>query len=44
MVKNSIHGDAAEKAVLDRAGFNNAPAVIITSHNDESNVYLTIYS
>lgn len=43
MVKNSILGDAAEKAVLDRAGFNNAPAVIITSHNDESNVYLTIY-
>ena len=43
MVKNSIHGDAADKAVLDRAGFKNAPAVIIPSHNDESNVYLTIY-
>ena len=43
MVKNSIHGDASEKAVLDRAGINNAPAVIITSHNDESNIYLTIY-
>ena len=43
MVKNSIHGDAAEKVLLDRAGFKNAPAVIITSHNDESNVYLTIY-
>ena len=43
MVKNSIRGDASEKSVLERAGINNAPAVIITSHNDESNVYLTIY-
>ena len=43
MVKNAIQGDASVKSVLERAGINNAPAVVITSHNDESNVYLTIY-
>jgi len=43
MVKNAIHGDASVKSVLERGGINNAPAVVITSHNDESNVYLTIY-
>ena len=43
MVSNSILGDASEKAVLERAGINKAPALIITSHDDESNVYLTIY-
>ena len=43
MVKNSILGDASHKAVLERAGIHNAPAVVITSHNDESNIYLTIY-
>ena len=32
-----------KKAVLERAGINKAPAVVITSHNDESNMYLTIY-
>lgn len=42
-VKNSILGDAAERAVLDRAGINKAPAVVITSHSDETNIYLTIY-
>jgi Trk K+ transport system NAD-binding subunit len=43
MVPNCILGDASEKSVLERAGINKAPAIIITSHNDESNVYLTIY-
>lgn len=43
MVENSILGDAAEKTVLERAGINKAPAVVITSHSDETNVYLTIY-
>ena len=42
-VKNSILGDASERAVLDRAGINKTPAIVITSHNDETNVYLTIY-
>ncbi len=42
-VKNSILGDASDRAVLDRAGINKTPAIVITSHNDETNVYLTIY-
>ena len=43
MVSNCIVGDASDKAVLERAGINKSPALIITSHNDESNIYLTIY-
>lgn len=43
MVPNCILGDASDKSVLERAGINKAPAIIITSHNDETNVYLTIY-
>jgi voltage-gated potassium channel len=42
-VKNGIQGDAAERAVLERAGINKTPAIVITSHTDETNVYLTIY-
>ncbi len=42
-VKNGIQGDAADRAVLDRAGINKTPAIVITSHSDETNVYLTIY-
>ena len=42
-VKNSIVGDASNKAILERAGINKAPAVLITSHDDETNIYLTIY-
>ena len=42
-VSNAIVGDASDKSVLERAGINKSPAVVITSHNDESNVYLTIY-
>jgi Trk K+ transport system NAD-binding subunit len=42
-VKDAILGDAAERSVLERAGINKAPAVVITSHNDETNIYLTIY-
>jgi len=43
MVSHAIVGDAADKSVLGRAGINKSPAVVITSHNDESNIYLTIY-
>ena len=43
MVPHAILGDASDKSVLERAGINKSPAVVITSHNDESNVYLTIY-
>ena len=43
MVSHAIVGDASDKAVLERAGINKSPAVVITKYNDESNVYLTIY-
>jgi voltage-gated potassium channel len=38
-----IIGNAADINTLEAAGIREAPAVIITSHDDEMNVYLTIY-
>lgn len=38
-----IHGNAADIDILHRAGIANARSVIITTHNDDMNVYLTIY-
>jgi voltage-gated potassium channel len=37
-----VHGDAAGIGVLEQAGIREAPAVIITTNNDDANVYLTI--
>lgn len=38
-----IHGSAADKTVLHRAGIEQAPTVIITTHDDETNIYLAIF-
>ena len=38
-----IHGDAADINTLYKAGIREAPSVIITTHNDAINIYLTIY-
>jgi Trk K+ transport system NAD-binding subunit len=38
-----VVGDAAEIEVLQQAGIDEARAVIITTHDDDVNVYLTIY-
>ncbi len=38
-----VLGSAADLAVLEKAGIRKAPAVIITPHEDDLNVYLTIY-
>ena len=38
-----IQGDAADLETLKKAGIENAPSVIITSHLDDVNIYLTIY-
>lgn len=38
-----VCGNAAELEVLEQAGIREAPAVIITTHDDETNIYLTIY-
>ncbi|MBX3403202.1 MAG: potassium channel protein [Phycisphaeraceae bacterium] len=41
--ERAIVGDAAQLDVLERAGIRKAPAVIITTHDDSLNIYLTIY-
>lgn len=38
-----VLGDAAEIEILERAGIWQAPSIIITTHDDDMNVYLTIY-
>lgn len=40
---NVVAGDAAEIEVLEAAGLQEASAVIITPHDDDLNVYLTLY-
>jgi voltage-gated potassium channel len=35
-------GDAADIETLERAGIEQAPAVIVTTNNDDTNIYLTI--
>ena len=38
-----IYGSAADINTLTRAGIKEAPSVIITTHDDPTNIYLTIY-
>jgi Trk K+ transport system NAD-binding subunit len=38
-----VCGDAAELEVLERAGIRESATVVITTHDDDMNVYLTIY-
>ncbi|MEE4134849.1 MAG: NAD-binding protein [Desulforhopalus sp.] len=40
---NFVLGDAADIAVLEQAGLQRARTVIITTHNDPMNIYLTFY-
>jgi voltage-gated potassium channel len=39
-----VVGDAADLEVLREAGIEEAPAVVVTTHDDDTNVYLTLYS
>jgi len=39
-----VHGDAADLAVLEKAGIRKTRTIIITTHDDDANIYLTIYS
>ena len=41
--ERGIHGNATERHILDRSGIGEAPAVIVTTHDDDTNIYLTIY-
>jgi len=38
-----VVGNAADLEVLKRAGIDDAPSLIITTHDDDLNVYLTVY-
>jgi Trk K+ transport system NAD-binding subunit len=38
-----VHGSAADFQTLERAGIREATSVIITTHNDSLNIYLTNY-
>ena len=38
-----VTGDAAELEVLEQAGIRESSTVVITTHDDDMNVYLTIY-
>ncbi len=41
--EHRILGDAAELAVLESAGIRQTTVVVVTTHDDDMNVYLTIY-
>lgn len=41
--ENYILGDAADLETLKKAGIDDAPSIIITSNQDDVNIYLTIY-
>lgn len=38
-----VTGDAADREVLRRAGIEDASAVVVTTHDDDMNLYLTLY-
>lgn len=38
----AVIGNAADRDTLQRAGIQEAPAVVITTHDDDLNIYLTI--
>lgn len=38
-----IVGDAADLEILEKAGIKEAPSTIITTHDDDTNIYLTLY-
>jgi voltage-gated potassium channel len=39
----AVVGDAADLDVLRRAGIEKATAVVVTTHDDDTNIYLTLY-
>lgn len=38
-----VFGNAADAATLERAGIADTPAIVITAHDDDTNIYLTLY-
>ncbi len=41
--KHIIVGDAADIDTLEEAGIRSCPSIIITTHDDDTNIYLTLY-
>jgi len=41
--ENSVVGNAADLPILEQAGIRDAPTVMVTTANDATNIYLTIY-
>ncbi len=41
--KHIIIGDAADIDTLEEAGIRTSPSVLITTHDDDTNIYLTLY-
>ncbi|WP_285907573.1 potassium channel family protein [Pseudodesulfovibrio pelocollis] len=41
--KHYVHGSASDLDTLEAAGINKASSVFVTTHNDDLNIYLTIY-
>ncbi|VAX41719.1 Potassium channel protein, partial [hydrothermal vent metagenome] len=41
--EHTIIGDATDPQVLRQAGLDEAPAVLVTTHDDNLNIYATIY-
>lgn len=39
-----ILGSAEDFSVLEKAGIREAPCILVTTHDDDMNIYLTIYS
>lgn len=40
---NYVQGSASDIDILEYAGIREAPSVFVTTHNDDLNIYLTIY-
>jgi len=38
-----VLGEAADPAVLEVAGIEKAPSVVITTHDDDTNIFMTLY-
>ena len=43
LVDRLIVGDAADREVLEQAGITQAPSILLTTHDDAMNIYLTVY-
>ncbi len=39
----AVHGDATDPATLRKAGILSTSAVIVTTHDDDTNIYLTLF-